>query len=327
MSHDFETLGLTELVRLRDQISHVLQRRFGRMLAIAFSDVVGSTAYFARFGNEAGRGLQQRHYDALQQAIAPYGGRVVDTAGDGAFTSYPTAEAALDALVELQKIVLQENASRAPDQHLKLRVGIHYGQVLTDGAVVTGDSVNLASRVMSSCEAGELRISKAAFTELPNRHRVLCRSIGPVALKGISVPIEMMIVDWQDPSTFPNYVRIEETGLAFPLPPKETITFGRLREYEGHAANDIVLELPDARKTMLISRWQFEVRRHPDGMTLRTLSEQLTEVEGEVVPKGQEVRIRPGSIVRIGNVITLTFVNDQRSRGSETAVIDDTQRS
>ena len=89
------TMTMTEIIRLQDLLSQELTRRFEKHLALSFSDIVGSTPYFARFGDEAGRKLQQRHFDFLQQAIPPAGGRVVDTAGDGAFLVFPTVEAAL----------------------------------------------------------------------------------------------------------------------------------------------------------------------------------------------------------------------------------------
>ncbi|HXJ19470.1 MAG TPA: hypothetical protein VMT03_04485, partial [Polyangia bacterium] len=78
-------LSMTEVIRLQDRLSQDLKRRFEQQVALGFSDIVGSTPYFARFGDEAGRKLQQRHYDFVQRATAATGGRVVDTAGDGVF--------------------------------------------------------------------------------------------------------------------------------------------------------------------------------------------------------------------------------------------------
>src|SRR5262249_60445913 len=81
---DLSSFGLAELLRLRERLSEALVRRFERSLAIAFSDVVGSTAYFAQFGDEAGRGLQQRHLHLLPEVGRGHEGRSLGTAGDGA---------------------------------------------------------------------------------------------------------------------------------------------------------------------------------------------------------------------------------------------------
>jgi predicted component of type VI protein secretion system len=60
--------------------------------------------------------------------------------------------------------------------------------------------------------------------------------------------------------------------------------------------------------TRQISRWHFELRRYPDGFVLRNISQGQTEVDGVPVPKGSELRIQVGSVVRVARVLTLTFL-------------------
>ncbi len=139
----------------------MLKRRFEKVLCLCFSDVVGSTPYFARFGDAAGRGLQQRHFDVLGQALEPHGGRVVDTAGDGAFTVFSTAEQAAEAFIAMENLISAQNAGYAREHQLIVRVGMHWGPALTDGRSVTGDSVNFASRIASSGGPGEIRLSNS----------------------------------------------------------------------------------------------------------------------------------------------------------------------
>ena len=62
------TLGMTEIVRLQNQLQHELRRRFERSLLMAFSDIVGSTPYFSRFGDAVGRQLHQLHFDLLEES-------------------------------------------------------------------------------------------------------------------------------------------------------------------------------------------------------------------------------------------------------------------
>src|SRR5262249_43606439 len=149
-----------------------------KQLALAFSDIVGSTPYFARFGDEAGRKLQQRHLDLIERAVPAAGGRIVDTAGDGAFLTFPTVEAAIAACIELQKAISAANATRPREHQLQVRLGIHFGPALTDGEQVSGEAVNLASRVAASGTPGEIRLSKEAFQECTNvLHRLSCRPL------------------------------------------------------------------------------------------------------------------------------------------------------
>jgi class 3 adenylate cyclase len=310
MDPDYERLSLTEVIQLQNRLSEMVKRRFERMMALAFTDVVGSTQYFARFGDEAGRRLQQRHLDALRTCLQPYGGRIVDTAGDGAFSCYPTAEAAANTLVELQSRILTANVREPSEHQLSVRAGIHWGVVLSDEAVVTGDAVNLCARVAGTAEGGEVRLTRAAFLELPNAIRSRCRFLRRTELKGIGAPVELLHLEWRDPKLFPTMVRIEETNEQFPLPNRDTITFGRLGEVNGMPGNDVVLLHPDRGLAQKVSRWHFELRRHPNGFVLRSVSAKGTQVDGVNVAEGQEVPVRPGSVVRVAGVLTLTFQVD-----------------
>ena len=306
---DFATLSMTEIIRMQNQLQQELTRRFERQVALVFSDIVGSTAYFARFGDAAGSQLQQLHFDLLGSCLPARGGRVVDTAGDGAFVTFPTANSATDALIEFQQLISRENTSRARDRQLQVRMGIHWGPVLTDGVVVSGDSVNLCSRVAASAGSGEVRITREVFHELAATHRLNCRPLGSFEFKGVSRQVEVFMLDWRDHTQFPTYFRIEETGAEITLPQQDLISFGRLNEHEGTIANDVVLSLPDPLQTRQISRWHFELRRFGDGFRVRSVSEGATEVDGAMLAKDQEVMIKPGSQIRVAHIMTLVFAS------------------
>src|SRR5207247_10724995 len=139
MQFDAGSLTMTEIIRLQDLLSRELTRRFARTQALALSDIVGSTAYFAEHGDEAGRMLQQRHGDLVREALkeAP-GGRLVDQVGDGAFLCFPTVDDACRTLVALVELLDRDNAARPKKHALHVRIGLHWGTVLTDGVLVTG---------------------------------------------------------------------------------------------------------------------------------------------------------------------------------------------
>jgi class 3 adenylate cyclase len=303
-------LSMTEIIRLQDRLSQDLKRRFERRLAACFSDIVGSTSYFSRFGDEAGRKLQQRHFDFVQRATAGTDGRVVDTAGDGAFLVFPTVDAAARAFIDLQTLISEDNVTRPRDQQLQVRMGFHFGAVLTDGNQVTGDAVNLAARVAATGDPGEIRLTRDAFRELTDSvYRVACRPLGSVLVKGITPPIDLLALGWRDASVYPDLIRIHETSQEIALPSHDVITFGRLADADGAVGNDVVLTLGTDEQTRKISRWQFELRRHPDGFRLRPVSDQITEVDGQVIAKGAEAAIRPGSQVRVARAATVEFLS------------------
>lgn len=160
-SDDFETMSLTDLIRLQNELSEIVVRRFETTLALVFSDIVKSTEYFARFGNEAGRKLQQRHFDLLDQVVRKHGSRIVDTAGDGGFSCFHTADQAAEAAVELQVALCKENINRERDYQLVMRIGIHYRKFLPMGCSLLG--------MRSISARGSLPLVRVQRSTLPGR--------------------------------------------------------------------------------------------------------------------------------------------------------------
>lgn len=305
---DFSALSMTEIIRLQNELQQELTRRFECSLALVFSDIIGSTSYFSHFGDAAGRQLQQLHFDLLATCVGSTGGRIADTAGDGAFLVFPHATAAVNGIISFKDMMARANETRSQQQQLLVRIGVHWGSVLSDGVAVSGDAVNLCSRVCASAGPGEVRLTRAVFYELGREHRLNCRSVGETSLRGFDGPVELLAFEWRDESQFPRSVLIEESAEQVHLPRKDIVTFGRLQVHNGTRANDIVLSHPDPELARQISRWHFELRRSENGLRLLALSDSVTTVDGRQVARGEEVAVRAGTSIRVADVLTLTLL-------------------
>jgi class 3 adenylate cyclase len=325
---DASRMTMTDIVRLQTVLSQELTRRFESLAALAFTDIVESSSYFTHFGDEAGQRLQQLHFDLLEQSVASSGadtGRIVDTAGDGAFVWFASPAAAVRAMMALQNRITLENVNRPRPHQLSVRVGLHWGHVLTDGVQVTGDAVNLCARLVATARASEVRLSRDLFQELAPDLRHLCRPLGQVDLKGIARSVALLSLLWRDPRRFPSQVVIRESGERIVLPAQDTVCFGRGETMELATAHDVTLGLPDALAARQVSRRHFELRAHPNGYLLKALSNQPTEVDGVMMQRDQELPIRPGSCVQLAGVMTLDFVSPSMADGAidETWVVPD----
>ncbi|TNE92387.1 MAG: adenylate/guanylate cyclase domain-containing protein [Deltaproteobacteria bacterium] len=316
-SDAIEKLSLTEILTLQNDLSRMLLRRFGAQRALVFTDVVGSTNYFQAHGDEAGRRLLQRHNDVIAAKAEKYGGRVIDTAGDGAFSAFPEPVAGASALIELFEAIARENLDYPFQHQLLVRAGLHFGDVLTDGAIVTGDAVNVSARVASVSTPGEIRVSRSAFDRLPAALRTRCSNFRTDSLKGVAVPIDTMVLHWRNPALFSTSVLVAESGQKHMLPmDKDLIRFGRLGVFNGEPANDVVLSHPDPEALRKVSRWHFELRRLPDGFFLRQLSKAGVTVNGKVVAAGEDVPLPPGSVVVVSGVLKLEFSQPPRGEAA-----------
>lgn len=314
--HIFTTLNklsLVEIIQLQNQISKILTQRFERNISLASSDIVESTSYFAQFGDEAGRRLQQLHYDLFAESMNETQGQVVDNIGDGILMAFPTVESAIKSFIRFKQLLQQSNFRLPPEKHWTTRMSIHWGKVLTDNITFTGDSVNLCAKICSAALPGEIRLSKAAFNELPNALRLACHILGSKNLPRTLHSIEMVQFHWKDFLMIPSAVYIEETGLSFFLPDQPVVSFGRLTTYNDVKANDIILELSDSSLTNQISRWHFELIQSTDGLVLQALSTNSTEVDGKLISQGNCVPIKIGSKVCIAGVLNLRFLAHTKS--------------
>lgn len=125
MSIDFESLTLREIIQLQNQLSSCLARWFEKRLAIIFSDIVGSTAYFQRYGDQAGRQIHQQHLDLLAANLEGSDGRIVDTAGDGALLAFTKIEDATEFSIRFHRAHWHTDRSSLPEHRWQTRTCIH----------------------------------------------------------------------------------------------------------------------------------------------------------------------------------------------------------
>jgi adenylate cyclase len=130
-------------------------------LAVVFTDLEGFTRYTDDNGDEAASQLLADHQRAVGPVLRSRGGRLVKRLGDGLLVTFPEPEAAVLAAIEL--------AGTAPEP-LRLRAGVHCGEVYVTHDDVMGQVVNLAARVTDLAKGGEVLVTeavRAAVRELP----------------------------------------------------------------------------------------------------------------------------------------------------------------
>src|SRR5215213_5904607 len=122
-------------------------RESGRHLAaILFTDIVGYTGMMQR--DEAlALASVRKHHDVLERQVPAHEGEIYQYMGDGSLNIFHSAVQAVKAASEIQKEMLQDPA-------VPLRIGIHIGEMYTEGGKIFGDGVNIASRIESMGQAG-----------------------------------------------------------------------------------------------------------------------------------------------------------------------------
>jgi len=119
-------------------------------LAVAFTDIEGFTSFTAREGDEAASELLAEHYRQTGPVVRSRGGHLSKKLGDGLLLTFPSAEAGVLACLEMVDV---------EPEPLRLRAGIHVGEVVVAGDEIVGHVVNVAARVAESAKGGEVLVT------------------------------------------------------------------------------------------------------------------------------------------------------------------------
>jgi class 3 adenylate cyclase len=145
------------------------------LLTLLFTDIVGSTERVVSLGDERWRTVLEAYRAAVRNELARFGGREVDTAGDGFFATFERPAQAVRCAVALR------DALHALG--LDSRVGLHMGECELRGERVSGLNVIVAARIMATARANEIIVSNElrdmAATEFAFREK------GIQSLKGV----------------------------------------------------------------------------------------------------------------------------------------------
>lgn len=185
---------LADLLEQRRAIDRVLQEKHAADMAVLFTDIVGSTAYFEQRGDVEGLALVHRHNDLLFPLVDAHGGRKVKTIGDAIMAVYPSAAQATSSAQAMMRALVDE-AKATSREPIHIRIGIHWGSVLKDGDDVFGDTVNVAARVNSAAAPDEILVSRATAAACGAAVPVVDRA--PVAAKGKNAPVDVCAVLWR----------------------------------------------------------------------------------------------------------------------------------
>ena len=123
-----------------------------RVATVLFSDVVGSTERAAGVGDRVWSGLLESHRAEARRLLTRYGGREMNTAGDGFLIVFDSPTPAIECALAMCQ------ASRLAG--LEVRVGLHSGEVVFEAGDVTGMAVHIGARVSALANPGEVVASQ-----------------------------------------------------------------------------------------------------------------------------------------------------------------------
>jgi class 3 adenylate cyclase len=130
---------------------------------VLFTDLRGSTAMYRRIGDARAYALVRDHFAVLMGAVRSHHGTVVKTIGDAVMACFSRVDEALAAIHDMNDQLREQNRSIP----LILKASLHAGPCLAVNANnrldFFGTTINLASRMVSCCQGGDLVVSDEVF--------------------------------------------------------------------------------------------------------------------------------------------------------------------
>ncbi|WP_290579239.1 adenylate/guanylate cyclase domain-containing protein [Ketobacter sp.] len=162
-------------------------------IVIMFADVSGSTQLYERLGDTDAHECISQSLQRIVQHAQRHQGHLVETIGDEAMLMFARVEDATLAAVDMQKHFFSSPVHNG--HFMKIRIGYHFGPIEYDEGHPFGDTVNVAARVASLCEAGRIIATDATVTDLDATEFQL-RPYQTARVKGKSRPIRVREVIW-----------------------------------------------------------------------------------------------------------------------------------
>jgi adenylate cyclase len=166
-------------------------------LTIVFSDIESSTEMAVALGDRAWFDVLKHHHALVQAHVEGHGGRIVKHQGDGYMMCFRSARAALLSSMGLQRD-LARLAEADPDRGIRVRVGLHTGEVLVgDDGDLFGKHVVVAARIASLAQGGEILVSSLVRQIAEARGDLSFTVSRAVQLRGIDGVEMVSSLDWR----------------------------------------------------------------------------------------------------------------------------------
>jgi len=187
-----------------------------RLAAIVAGDIVGYSRLMQMDEEGTHSRVKRIERDLIEPSIVEHHGRLVKTTGDGFLAIFDSPVEAVRCGIVIQQNMVGRNASLPKHHWIEFRIGVNLGDVIIEPDDVYGDGVNIATRLESIADPGQVYISGGIYEQI--KHKLVCgyESLGDRKVKNITDPVRVYRV-LPDAAAYGRTRKRRETILIFSL--------------------------------------------------------------------------------------------------------------
>ena len=159
-----------------------------KLLAVMFTDMKDFSKKMNK-DEKLAIALLKRHNTLLRRCVKQHGGRVIEVIGDAFLVSFESALKAVQCGTAIQNKLKIYNASKPKQEQVKVRIGLHLGDVLEMEGKLRGDTINIAARLQQIATPGQITISESVYDAIRGKVKVHTLRVGRRKVKNIRQPV------------------------------------------------------------------------------------------------------------------------------------------
>jgi class 3 adenylate cyclase/protein-S-isoprenylcysteine O-methyltransferase Ste14 len=189
-----------------------------RLAALLSADAVGYSRLMAGDEMQTVRTLTE-YRGEMARLAGVHHGRVVGAPGDNVLAEFPSALDAMRCAVDIQSALEGRNHALAPERRMLFRIGVHLGDVMSEGDEIYGDGVNIAARLEGRADPGGVCFSGTVHELVRGKLDATIEDLGEETFKNIPYPVRTYRIAGSEP--------------AVPRPPGGSVTPAELHRLAG----------------------------------------------------------------------------------------------
>lgn len=289
MYQDEESFKVAGVVVENTRVTH-------RFAVILCADVVGYSRLMGADEEGTLAALNRVRRDLVDACIDGHGGRIVRTMGDGLLVEFGSVINAVQCAVEIQRGMPAQTGTMPDDRRIQFRIGINLGDVVSDGDIIYGDGVTVASRLESLAETGGINVSRAVRDQVRDRLPITFEDTGEHEITNITRPVRVFRIplhERETPAAIRKTVPRPERPSLVLLPFQHLGNDAEINFFLDSVGEDLITELARARWFSVVARntsFTYKGKNADSKQVARELGVRYV-IEGSLRKSGSRVRI------------------------------------